>query len=141
MVMHFMSDNAATVHPRVWAAMKAADEVDAPYDGDGLSAALDETFEALFGRECSVLWVSSGTAANAIALAAMCPPHGGVVCHREAHIETSECGAPGFYTHGAKLMLAERFQPDFYDHLAGQAMLADNARRVLAFAGGRRIER
>jgi threonine aldolase len=34
-------------------------------------------------------------------------PHSGIICHRSAHIETSECGAPGFYTHGAKLMLAD----------------------------------
>jgi threonine aldolase len=54
-----------------------------------------------------VLWVASGTAANCLALASMVPPHGGVICHREARIETSECGAPGFYTHGAKLLLAE----------------------------------
>lgn len=105
--MQFLSDNAATVHPRVWAAMQAADQVDSPYDGDAWSARLDEAFSAVFERECAVLWVSSGTAANAIALATMVPPHGGVICHREAHIETSEGGAPGFYTHGAKLMLAE----------------------------------
>jgi len=77
------------------------------YDGDGLSRALDGAFAALFGRECAVLWVATGTAANCLALAALVPPHGGVICHREAHIETDECGAPGFYTHGAKLMLAE----------------------------------
>ena len=34
-------------------------------------------------------------------------PHQGVICHREAHIEVDECGAPGFYTAGAKLMLIE----------------------------------
>ena len=107
MVMQFLSDNAATVHPRVWAAMQAADQVDSPYDGDAWSARLDEAFSALFERDCAVLWVPSGTAANSIALATMVPPHGGVVCHRQAHIETSEAGAPGFYTHGAKLMLAE----------------------------------
>jgi threonine aldolase len=37
----------------------------------------------------------------------MVQPHAGVICHREAHIEIDECGAPGFYTHGAKLLLAE----------------------------------
>ena len=47
------------------------------------------------------------TAANALALAALCPPHGSVVCHRDAHIQNDECGAPEFYTHGAKLALAE----------------------------------
>ena len=107
MGMQFLSDNAAAVHPQVWAAMQAADAPDAPYDGDRISAALDERFSALFERPCAALWVATGTAANCLALAAMVPPHGGVVCHREAHIETDECGAPGFFTHGAKLLLAD----------------------------------
>jgi threonine aldolase len=103
----FLSDNAAAVHPRLWDAMRAADAPDSPYDGDALSAELDARFAALFGRECAALWVATGTAANCLALASMCAPHGGVVCHREAHIEVDEGGAPGFYLHGAKLMLAE----------------------------------
>ena len=103
----FLSDNAAPVHPQVWEAMRAADASDAPYDGDTLSKKLDEAFGALFGREVAVLWAATGTAANCLALATMVPPHGGVVCHREAHIEVDECGAPGFYLHGAKLLLAE----------------------------------
>ena len=105
--MQFLSDNAAAVHPAVWKAMQAADEADAPYDGDALSCRMDAAFSALFGQSCAALWVSSGTAANGLALAALVPPHGAVVCHREAHIETSEAGAPAFYTHGAKLILAE----------------------------------
>jgi threonine aldolase len=107
MAMQFLSDNAAAVHPRVWAAMQAADAADSPYDGDALSQRLDAVFSDLFGRPCAALWVATGTAANCLALATMVPPHGGVICHREAHIETDECGAPGFYTHGAKLILAE----------------------------------
>lgn len=103
----FLSDNAAAVHPRLWEAMRAADEPDNPYDGDALSKELDARFTALFGRECAALWVATGTAANCLALATMCAPHGGVVCHREAHIEVDEGGAPGFFLHGAKLMLAE----------------------------------
>ncbi|MFN3863187.1 MAG: threonine aldolase family protein [Erythrobacter sp.] len=103
----FLSDNAAAVHPRLWEAMRAADGADNPYDGDALSAALDARFSALFGRECAALWVATGTAANCLALATMCAPHGGVVCHREAHIEVDEGGAPGFFLHGAKLMLAD----------------------------------
>lgn len=102
----FLSDNAASVHPAVWAAMQVADAVDAPYDGDAGSQALDAKMSALFGRECAVLWVATGTAANCLALATMVQPHGGVVCHREAHIEQDEGGAPGFYLHGAKLLLA-----------------------------------
>jgi len=105
--MQFLSDNAARVHPRVWAAMQAADAPDTPYDTDALSNRLDETFSALFGRECAALWVGTGTAANCLALATMVEPHGGVICHREAHIESDEGGAPGFYLHGAKLLLAD----------------------------------
>ena len=104
--MQFLSDNAASVHPAVWEAMRAADAPDAPYDGDRLSAQLDDRFAQLFGRPCAVLWAATGTAANCLALATMVQPHGGVVCHEEAHIEADEGGAPGFYLHGAKLMLA-----------------------------------
>ena len=107
MAMQFLSDNAAAVHPRVWDAMRAADAPQPPYDNDALSQALDAAFAELFGRPCAVLWVATGTAANCLALATMVAPHSGVICHREAHIETDECGAPGFYTHGAKLLLAE----------------------------------
>ena len=103
----FLSDNAAPVHPKVWEAMRAADHADSPYDGDALSAELDARFSALFGRECAAIWVATGTAANCLALATMCQPHGGVVCHEEAHIEIDEGGAPGFYLHGAKLMPAK----------------------------------
>lgn len=105
--MRFFSDNAASVHPRIWDALKAADAGDTAYDGDALSARLDAAFAQVFGTECAVLTVATGTAANCLALAALCPPHGGIVCHREAHIEVDEGGAPGFFTHGAKLMLAD----------------------------------
>lgn len=105
--MKFFSDNAAPVHPRVWAAMQAADGPDAAYDGDALSLRLDAAFSDLFGAPCAALWIATGTAGNCLALSAMVPPHGGVVCHREAHIEVDEGGAPGFFLHGAKLMLAE----------------------------------
>ena len=106
--MRFLSDNAARVHPKVWEAMRAADAGDSPYDNDALSQRLDEVFGALFGREVTVLWVATGTAANCLALSPMVQPHGGVVCHREAHIEADEAGAPGFFLHGAKLMLGGR---------------------------------
>ena len=107
MAMQFLSDNAAAVHPAVWQAMQAADAADLPYDGDALSQQLDDAFSALFGRPCAVLWTTTGTAANCLALASMVQPHGGIICHREAHIEVDEGGAPGFFTHGAKLMLVD----------------------------------
>lgn len=102
--MRFFSDNTAAVHPKIWEALKIADTPDSGYDGDALSARLDAAFSELFGTECAALWIPTGTAANCLALAALCPPHGGVICHREAHIEVDEGGAPGFFTHGAKLM-------------------------------------
>jgi threonine aldolase len=107
MAMQFLSDNAASVHPKLWEAMRAADAPDVPYDGDSLSQALDDAFSALFGRPCAALWVASGTAANCLALSAMVQPHGGVICHAQAHIEHHEGGAPGFFTHGAKLILGQ----------------------------------
>jgi len=102
--MQFLSDNAAAVHPKVWAAMQAADGAQPPYDNDGLSARLDAAFSDVFGRPCVAQWVATGTAANALALASIVAPHRGVICHQDAHIQNDECGAPGFYTHGAALM-------------------------------------
>lgn len=103
----FVSDNSAAVHPHVWEAMRAADAPDMPYDGDALSKGLDARFSALFGRDCAVIWTGTGTAANALALACLTPPYGGIVCHYDAHVEADEGGAPEFFTHGAKLMLAQ----------------------------------
>jgi threonine aldolase len=102
--MRFFSDNAAPVHPRVMAAIRAADAVDAAYDSDALSARLDAAFSALLGREAAVLWMSSGTAANALALALLCPPYAGILCHEDAHVLADECGAVEFYAGGARLI-------------------------------------
>lgn len=106
-IMRFFSDNAAPVHPKVMQAIADANHVDTAYDGDNWSAQLDARFGELFGCEVAVLWVATGTAANCLALTSLCQPHQGTICHREAHIEVDECGAPGFYTGGAKLMLVE----------------------------------
>lgn len=105
--MRFFSDNAAPVHPKVMQAIADANQIDTAYDGDRWSQQLDARFSDLFGSDVAVLWVATGTAANSLALASMCQSHQGVICHREAHIEADECGAPGFYTGGAKLMLLE----------------------------------
>ena len=105
--MRFFSDNAAPVHPAVLAALADANVLDTAYDGDAWSNQLDGRFSDLFETDVRALWVPSGTSANCLALAALCPPHGAIVCHRDAHIQNDECGAPEFYTHGAKLLLAE----------------------------------
>lgn len=105
--MRFFSDNAAPVHPKVMDALVEANQVDTAYDGDAWSAKLDRAFSDLFEREVAVLWVATGTAANCLALASLAQPYQGILCHREAHIEMDEAGAPGFYTSGAKLMLLD----------------------------------
>lgn len=105
--MRFFSDNAAAACPEVMAALIEANRLETAYDGDTYSARLDAAFSELFETEVASLWVATGTAANSLALAALCPPHGSIVCHRDAHIQNDECGAPEFYTHGAKLLLAE----------------------------------
>ena len=104
-IMRFFSDNAAPAHPAVIDAISRSNRMDTAYDGDEWSRKLDSAFSELFEREVRALWVTTGTAANCLALAALCPPYGGIVCHKDAHIENDEAGAPGFYTHGAKLML------------------------------------
>ena len=104
--MRFFSDNAASVHPAVLEAMARANSVDTAYDGDALSASLDGVFSALFETPVGAIWVPTGTAANALALAVLCPPYRGIVCHHDAHIQNDEAGAPEFYSGGAKLLLA-----------------------------------
>src|ERR1041384_5044026 len=105
--MRFFSDNAAAACPEALAALAEANRIDAAYDGDAWSQRLNAAFSALFEREVEALWVSTGTAANALALAALCPPYGRILCHRDAHIEIDECGAPEFYTGGAKMLLGD----------------------------------
>ena len=105
--MRFFSDNAAAVHPALFKAMAEADRLDTAYDGDHWSNRLDAAFSAVFEREVTALWVTTGTAANCLALAAMVRPYGGILCHREAHIQVDEAGAPEFFTGGAKLLLVD----------------------------------
>lgn len=106
--MRFLSDNAASVCPEIMEAVaKANVATDSAYDGDPWSKRLDDVFSDFFGTRCRVFAVSSGTAANSLALASLVPPYGAIVCHREAHIEVDECGAPEFFTGGAKLLLCD----------------------------------
>ena len=105
--MRFFSDNAAPAHPKVLEAIAAANRLDTAYDGDEWSGRLDGAFSDLFGTEVRAFWVTTGTAANCLALAALCPPYRAVLCHRDAHIEVDEAGAPGFFTAGAKLILLD----------------------------------
>ena len=105
--MRFFSDNAAPAHPKVIDAILAANTLDTAYDGDAWSQRLDGAFSRLFEKEVRAFWVTSGTAANCLALGALCPPYRAILCHRDAHIEVDEAGAPGFFTGGAKLILLD----------------------------------
>lgn len=103
--MNFKSDNEAPAHPAVMQALiEANDGYATAYAADRYSQQLDARFSALFGTECRVLPIATGTAANCVALAEISPPWGAILCHRVAHIQNDEGGAPEFYTHGAKLM-------------------------------------
>lgn len=106
--MHFRSDNTAPAAAEILAALAAANETFATaYGGDQWSKQLDVKFGELFEHEVRVFTVATGTAANAISLASLTPPWGQIFCHREAHIERDECGAPEFYAGGAKLALID----------------------------------
>lgn len=106
--MNFKSDNAAAVCPAVInAVLSAAPASAGAYDDDAWSKRLDGAFGDVFGQACTVFPVSTGTAANALALAAMVPSYGAVVCESEAHVHVDECGAPEFFTGGAKLLLVK----------------------------------
>ncbi len=102
--MNFASDNAAGVAPEIMAAVAAANHGSAnAYGGDDYSAALDGRFSELFETDVAVFPVATGTAANALSLAALVPPYGVIFAHVNAHVEEDECGAPEFYSGGAKI--------------------------------------
>jgi len=103
--MNFCSDNATGASPAVLDSLIRANEGHTlPYGDDPLTAAVGDKIRALFETDADVFLVSTGTASNSLALATMTPPYGGVFCHPRAHIEVDECGAPEFFTGGAKLV-------------------------------------
>ncbi|MCQ8182852.1 low specificity L-threonine aldolase [Methylomonas sp. SURF-1] len=102
--MNFASDNWAGAHPAIAQHLLAAGAgFAAPYGASELDRNIERRFCELFEREVAVFFVGTGTAANALALAAINRPGGVSFCHREAHMLEDECGAPEFFTHGARL--------------------------------------
>lgn len=103
--LNFASDNIAGASRPVLDAIVAANAGPMPaYGADPITARLTETFSALFEREVEVVLVATGTAANALALASVLSPWGACICHEEAHVIDDECGAPEFFSGGAKLI-------------------------------------
>jgi threonine aldolase len=105
--MFFTSDNAAGVHPDILAAVTAAAEGPAmAYGNDPLTARVEDRIRNVFeAPEARTYLVATGTAANSLVLACLCPPWATVYAHNGSHIETDECAAPEFFTGGAKLTL------------------------------------
>jgi threonine aldolase len=104
----FASDNTAAICPEAWKALEQANAYSAPsYGEDEWTAAVCERIRQIFEVDCDVYFVFTGTGANALALAQLCQPFHGVICHERAHIQTDECGATEFYTRGAKLFLTK----------------------------------
>ena len=124
---NFASDNVAGALPEVIAAVTEAASAGAmPYGNDPWTARVSARLRDVF--ECD-LWafpVATGTAANALALSAICPPFGTVFCHPASHANTDECGAPEFYTGGAKLTLVDG--PDGKIDLAALTTAIETAR-------------
>ena len=101
----FTSDNTAGGSPEILAAVVAAASGQAsPYGTDSWTLSARRRFSQIFDCEIDLLPVCTGSAANALSLAALTPPWGSVLCHRDSHINNDECGAPEFFTGGAKLI-------------------------------------
>lgn len=104
----FASDNQAPICPAAWAAMEETNRHHVPsYGEDAWTDQASECLRAFFTVKCEVFFTFNGTAANSLALATCCRSHHSVICHRLAHIETDECGAPEFFSGGSKLLVAE----------------------------------
>lgn len=102
---HFASDNTAGICPEAWAALQEANSGEtASYGDDRWTRRACELVREIFECDCDVFFVFNGTAANSLALAQLCRSYHSVLCHEYAHIETDECGAPEFFSNGAKLI-------------------------------------
>jgi threonine aldolase len=101
----FASDNVAPASPEVMDAIARINQGTVhSYGDDAETRRLTTLAQEIFECELVIHPVATGTAANALALAALVPPFGGVYCHEIAHINTDECGAPEFFSGGAKLL-------------------------------------
>ena len=103
--MNFASDNVYGVHPKILDALSAANAATAPsYGGDDLTRKSEEKLAEIFGCDLKAFLVTTGTAANGLALSAITPGYGAIICHAEAHISCDECNSPEHFTGGAKII-------------------------------------
>ncbi|WP_109808731.1 threonine aldolase family protein [Sphingosinithalassobacter portus] len=104
----FASDNYAGICPEAWEAMALANAGHArAYGEDGWTLRAADALRTLFEADCESFFVFNGTAANSLALAALCQSYHSVICSAAAHVETDECGAPEFFSNGSKLLVAQ----------------------------------
>jgi threonine aldolase len=102
--MDFRSDNTHGAHPEIVEALaRASRGTQTSYGDDELTARVRERCRAIFEHDVEIFPVLTGTSGNALSIASMTPPWGGVFCHEDAHIQRDELGAPEFFTNGAKL--------------------------------------
>ncbi|NCY01464.1 MAG: low specificity L-threonine aldolase [Planctomycetia bacterium] len=102
----FASDNAAGCCPEAWEALEKANAGWAPsYGDDGWTARACALIRDLFEHDAEIFFAFNGTAANSLALAALCQSYHSILCHEIAHVETDECGAPEFFSNGTKVLL------------------------------------
>jgi threonine aldolase len=103
--MNFCSDNVTGVAPEIMAALVEANRGAAwPYGNDDWTRRVEARLCDIFERKVRAFPVLTGTAANALALATMAPPYGAILAHENAHVMVDECGAPEFYSGGAKMI-------------------------------------
>jgi len=101
----FASDNYAGICPEAIEYLsKANTGFEFSYGDDRWTREACDLFRDIFEKPCEVFFVFNGTAGNSLALASLCQSYHSVICHEYAHIETDECGAPGFFSHGVKLL-------------------------------------
>jgi threonine aldolase len=104
---HFASDNTSGFCPEAWQALQAANEgYCASYGDDAFTREAADALRAIFEVDCDIYFVFNGTAANSLALAALCQSYHSVIVHEHAHVEKDECGAPEFFSNGTKILLA-----------------------------------
>jgi threonine aldolase len=101
----FASDNTAAATPEALEALVAANSgFTSGYGTDPVTAQAADLVRELLDADAEVRFVASGTAANAISLAALCRPFEAVLAHEHAHVCTDETGAPGFFGQGLGLI-------------------------------------
>lgn len=101
----FASDNTAGLAPEALAALTAANAGFAPsYGKDEWTEKAKALVAGVFETDCEIFFVFNGTAANAVALAALCRSYHSVICHDFSHVDVDECGAPEMFTGGAKVL-------------------------------------